>query len=157
MLDKMISNTWPSYFLSISPFMRGSNDYVMRDNGDASSHTMDDKAANAITIENRAQGTKEWYVNNTDESWLNYPYQPVLLEGFTREYSHFPGDRVNFKIDVAFHDSFTNNLAQTIDNAWVAKIDVQIYRLGYYNGDGARLVDVPQVSIAVGALILPLD
>ena len=151
MLDKMISNTWPSYFLSISPFMRGSNDYVMRDNGDASSHTMDDKAANAITIENRAQGTKEWYVNNTDESWLNYPYQPVLLEGFTHEYSHFPGDKVNFKIDVAFHDSFTNNLAKTIDNAWVAKVDVQIYRLGYYNGDGARLVDVPQVSIAVGA------
>ena len=85
MLDKMISNTWPSYFLSISPFMRGSNDYVMRDNGDASSHTMDDKAANAITIENRAQGTKEWYVNNTDESWLNYPYQPVLLEGFAHK------------------------------------------------------------------------
>ena len=30
-------------------------------------------------------------------------------------------------------------------------MDVQIYRLGYYNGDGARLIDVPQVSIAVGS------
>ena len=82
--------------------------------GGASSHVFGDREANGISIENKAQGTKEWFINNTDENWLNYPYQPVLLEGFTREYSHFPGDKVSFKIDVAFHDSFIGSLEKIL-------------------------------------------
>ena len=148
--DKMVDNAWPSYLLSFSPFLTSSNEYSNRNDGGSSSHVFGDRAANGISIENKAQGTKEWFINNTDASWLNYLYQPVLLEGFTREYSHFPGDKVNFKIDVAFHDSFIGSLEKNIENAWTVNVDVQIYRLGYYNGDGARLIDVPQSKYSCG-------
>jgi N,N-dimethylformamidase beta subunit-like, C-terminal len=74
------------------------------------------ETSNEIVLENQKQGTPEsvWRVLNGDTS---------SIQGFTTDISTNVGGTVNFKID-------TDSDSYRID----------IYRLGYYDGDGARLV-----------------
>lgn len=77
--------------------------------------------SNAVVLENQNQGTprSEWDITQASTS----------IEGFTTEMSVNLGESVDFKIKT---DS-TN-------------YRIEIYRLGYYGGDGARLVDTVEVS-----------
>ncbi|TMV82603.1 DUF4082 domain-containing protein, partial [Thioclava sp. BHET1] len=70
---------------------------------------------NAIVLENLKQGTpeSEWLIDEADSS----------IEGYAAQFSLDHGETVDFKIN-------TDSTDYRID----------IYRLGYYNGDGARLV-----------------
>ncbi|WDR06220.1 DUF4082 domain-containing protein [Devosia rhodophyticola] len=70
---------------------------------------------NPIVLENQKQGTPEsvWMIDAGDAS----------IEGFAEQFTINHGQTVNFKID-------TDSTNYRID----------IYRLGYYGGDGARLV-----------------
>jgi hypothetical protein len=72
-------------------------------------------ASNAIVLENMLQGTpeSEWLIDEHDAS----------IEGFAAQFSVDNGERVDFKINT---DS-TN-------------YRIEIYRIGYYGGDGARRV-----------------
>jgi hypothetical protein len=72
-------------------------------------------ASNAIVLENMLQGTpeSEWLIDQHDAS----------IEGFAAQFSVDNGERVDFKIN-------TNSTNYRID----------IYRIGYYGGDGARRV-----------------
>lgn len=72
--------------------------------------------SNAIVLENAKLG-------NTPAEWGLAEAPAGTIEGFTSEFSINAGDRLDFKID-------TDATSYRID----------IYRLGYYNGDGARLV-----------------
>jgi hypothetical protein len=68
---------------------------------------------NKVACENTQVGTPNWMVGSFDDT----------IQGFTTDISAAPGGTVNFKVNtnaVAFH--------------------VDIFRLGYYNNDGARLV-----------------
>ena len=71
--------------------------------------------ANAIVLENQKQGTPEsvWMIGRGDPS----------IEGYAAQFTLNHGQRVDFKIN-------TNSTNYRID----------IYRLGYYGGNGARLV-----------------
>jgi hypothetical protein len=73
-------------------------------------------AQNAIVLENMKQGTPEsvWLIDQSDQS----------IEGYAAQFTINHGQTVDFKINT---------------NATNYRID--IYRLGYYGGDGARLVD----------------
>ncbi|RYH68020.1 MAG: DUF4082 domain-containing protein [Alcaligenaceae bacterium] len=70
---------------------------------------------NAIVLENMKQGTPEsvWLIDQADSS----------IEGFAAQFSINHGERVDFKI-----------------NTDATNYRVDIYRLGYYGGDGAHLV-----------------
>ncbi|MET3925244.1 DUF4082 domain-containing protein [Devosia sp. 2618] len=72
-------------------------------------------APNAIVLENQKQGTPEsvWMIGKADAS----------IEGYAAEFTLNHGQRVDFKIN-------TDSKNYRVD----------IYRLGYYGGDGARLV-----------------
>ena len=78
---------------------------------------------NAIVLENEKAGTPEsiWQISPGQDS--------TTLQGFTTSMSTNVGGEVDFKID-----NLTGNGNYQID----------IYRLGYYGGDGARLVDTIQ-------------
>lgn len=72
--------------------------------------------SNQIVIENQKQGNpeSEWGLNNSASS---------DLEGFAADISYNLGETVEFKIDTTS-----------------SHYRVDIYRIGYYDGDGARLV-----------------
>lgn len=72
-------------------------------------------ATNTITTENAKLGTaaSDWDIDNFDES----------IEGFATEYSVNAGQTVTFKIKT---DS--------------KKYQIRIFRMGWYNGLGARLI-----------------
>jgi hypothetical protein len=72
--------------------------------------------SNAIVIENQKQGNPE-----TEWGLTNGP--STAIEGFAADISYDIGQTVQFKI-----------------NTVASNYRVDIYRLGYYNGDGARLV-----------------
>ncbi len=74
-------------------------------------------AENAIVVENRLQGTRKWWSPQG-------PKGPAML-GFATNFSYYPRETVEFKIS-------------TVMTLKVLK--VQIYRLGYYSGDGGRFV-----------------
>lgn len=90
-------------------------------NGNASATTtFTDAATNKITVENQKAGTSQdvWAIhgsisNGGDEE----------IEGFTTQISVNAGQTIQFKIDTALNG-----------------YHVDIYRLGYYGGDGARLI-----------------
>ncbi|WP_157357344.1 DUF4082 domain-containing protein [Amycolatopsis nigrescens] len=69
--------------------------------------------ANKIACENEKPGDPDWIVAAIDDSIL----------GFTNDISYAPGNTVNFKVKTT-----------------ASSYDIKIYRLGYYGGDGARLV-----------------
>jgi hypothetical protein len=72
-------------------------------------------APNPITLENMKQGTpeSEWLIDQADSS----------IEGFSVQFTVDHGERVDFKINTPATD-----------------YRIDIYRLGYYGGDGARKV-----------------
>ena len=72
-------------------------------------------APNAIVLENQKQGTPEsvWMIGTADAS----------IEGYAAQFTLNHGQTVDFKIDTDSRD-----------------YRIDIYRLGYYGGDGARLV-----------------
>ena len=78
---------------------------------------------NPIVLENEKPGTPEsvWQINPGQDS--------TTLQGYTTNISTNLGGTVNFKID-----NLTGN----------PNYQINIYRLGYYGGDGARLVDTIQ-------------
>ncbi len=71
---------------------------------------------NAIVLENMKQGTPEsvWMIGAADTS----------IEGYAAQFTIDHGQKVDFKI-----------------NTDAKNYRIDIYRLGYYGGDGARLVD----------------
>ena len=85
---------------------------------------------NAIVLENMKQGTpeSEWLIEQGDPS----------IEGFAAQFTVNHGQTVDFKIN-------TDSTNYHID----------IYRLGYYGGDGARKVDTIEQNLAT-AQVQPL-
>lgn len=84
-------------------------------------------ATNAIVLENLKQGTPEsvWMIGAGDPT----------IEGFAVQFTINHGNTVDFKIN-------TNSRDYTID----------IYRLGYYGGDGARKVATIERDLATAQL-----
>jgi Domain of unknown function (DUF4082)/Cadherin-like domain/Bacterial Ig domain len=78
---------------------------------------------NAIVLENEKPGTPQsiWQINPGQDS--------TVLQGYTTSISTNVGGAVDFKVD---------NLTGS------GNYQIDIYRLGYYGGDGARLVDTIQ-------------
>lgn len=81
-------------------------------------------SVNPIVLENQKRGTP-------DSVW-NAPTSPNEIEGFATDISINHGDTVSFKI----------NMNAATDPALGAKVPyhIEIYRLGYYGGNGATLV-----------------
>src|SRR5262245_27613740 len=75
--------------------------------------------SNEIVLENQKPGNpeSEWGLNDWT-LWNN-----GVIEGFSTDISASAGERVDFKI-----------------NSQVANYHIDIYRVGYYGGDGARKV-----------------
>jgi len=80
-------------------------------------------APNSIVLENMKQGTPE-------SEWLIGAGDPTI-EGYAAQFSLNRGDVVDFKINTDSRD-----------------YRIEIYRLGYYGGDGARLVHSIDVDLA---------
>ncbi|HVV20228.1 MAG TPA: N,N-dimethylformamidase beta subunit family domain-containing protein, partial [Pseudonocardiaceae bacterium] len=74
---------------------------------------------NPVACENDQDGTPDWQVNSDDPS----------ITGFTTDISSTPGGTVQFKVDTT-----------------ASSYNIQIFRLGYYRGAGARLVKTLTVS-----------
>ncbi|RFB81096.1 DUF4082 domain-containing protein [Methylovirgula sp. 4M-Z18] len=89
----------------------------------SSSATTSSTTPNAIVLENEKPGTPQsvWQINPGDDS--------TQIQGFTTQISTDVGGTVQFKID-----NLTGN----------ANYHIDIYRLGYYGGDGARLITTLQ-------------
>lgn len=78
------------------------------------------KASTVIVDENKKHGTRDWLTPQ--------PIESPLIEGFASSFSHYPGDIVNFKLNCsALPMHFKHH-------------EVRVYRLGYYNETGGRLV-----------------
>ena len=77
-------------------------------------------AQNAIVTENALPGTPQttWDIPTADAGDLS-------IQGFATDISVNTGGTINFKIDVT---------------ATVKTFDITIYRLGYYQGNGARMI-----------------
>src|SRR5689334_20119321 len=86
---------------------------------------LNDPPANEIAAENLLEGAlaSEWDVTGSGDP---------SIQGFATDISVDQGETVNFKIDTPSSD-----------------YRLDIYRLGYYNGNGARLVDTIQPSAAL--------
>jgi hypothetical protein len=89
--------------------------------------TMSAPTSNAIVLENMKQGTPQ-------SVWDLASGPSTNIEGFTTDISYDLGQTVSFKINTDSSD-----------------YRVEIYRLGYYGGDGARLVSTidHQASAAI--------
>ena len=89
---------------------------------------------NAIVLENQKTGTPQsvWQVDPGQDS--------TTIQGFTTNMSTNVGGEVDFKIK-----NQTGN----------ANYQINIYRLGYYGGDGARLVDTIQHQ-STTAIVQPI-
>ena len=92
--------------------------------------TVQNITPNAIVLENMKQRApeSEWLIDQGDRS----------IEGFAAQFSVIGGERVDFKINTDATD-----------------YRIDIYRIGYYNGDGARKVDTINQSLST-ALIQPV-
>ena len=84
---------------------------------------------NSILVENQKEGTPReiWDAPSSDQ-----------IEGFATDISVNHGERIDFKINV--------NATPGEDVPY----HIEIYRLGYYGGDGARLVYSSQNGPLVG-------
>lgn len=74
---------------------------------------------NTISTENSLNGVDNWLHEQQN------PLEKLEIDGFTTKISYFPGDIVHFK---------------TSAQPWAHSFKIEIYRLGYYKGLGARLV-----------------
>jgi hypothetical protein len=88
-----------------------------------------DPTLNPIVIENQLTGAPMsiWAINGD----INNEGNGSAIEGFATSMSIDPGQLENFKID-------TDSTQYVID----------IYRLGYYGGDGARLISTQTINLA---------
>ncbi len=93
-------------------------------------------ATNKIVAENALAGAPaaQWDVQGAGD---------LTLQGFTTQLSVAPGEKVDFKIDDRSATATTNPASYGID----------VYRLGYYGGAGARLVG----SIAPSNITQPVQ
>ena len=87
-----------------------------------------DPTTNPIVLENQLPGTPQsvWAINGN----INNKGNDAAIEGFATSMSIAPGQTENFKI-------LTGSTQYRID----------IYRLGYYGGNGARLVSTQTVNL----------
>ena len=74
-------------------------------------------APNAIQVENANAGTQP-------DAWLPPAYPPAGVEGYASELSVLPGEQVHLHVSTADGDRYR----------------VEVYRLGWYGGLGARLL-----------------
>ena len=83
-------------------------------------------APDAISVENAKTGNppSEWDVAGAGD---------LTIQGFTNDISYVEGDSVQFRVGNPAGGS-------ELDPVAPADFSIQIYRLGYYAGDGARLV-----------------
>ncbi|WP_245474523.1 N,N-dimethylformamidase beta subunit family domain-containing protein, partial [Bradyrhizobium sp. Leo121] len=97
--------------------------WTLNTDGHGGTVVADPSGTNPIVQENQLPGTPRstWWVNPGADS--------TNLEGFTTAISTNIGDTVQFKID---------------DLTGSSNYQIQIYRLGYYGGNGARLVTTLQ-------------
>jgi hypothetical protein len=102
--------------------------WTFKSDGNGGTIVADPPTSNAIVLENQKQGTPEsvWAINPGQDS--------TKLEGFTTAISTNIGGTMQFKID---------NLTGS------PNYQIQIYRLGYYGGDGARLITTLQHTTSV--------
>jgi hypothetical protein len=102
--------------------------WTFKSDGQGGTIVADPPTTNPIVLENQKQGTPEsvWQINPGQDS--------TKLEGFTTAISTNIGSTVQFKID-----NLTGN----------SNYQIQIYRLGYYGGDGARLITTLQHTTSV--------
>ena len=88
-----------------------------------------------IEAENRKPGTHEWQLQytsfDTPATMASYPMvrylRSVSIEGYVTKTSLMPGESLDFKVSMRDPGKF--------------RIDV--YRMGYYGGTGARICAVP--------------
>lgn len=116
------SNTITLQFSGKDPLWNLSSD------GHGGTVISDPAATNPIAIENALPGTPQsvWQISPGQDS--------TKLQGFTTAISTNIGGTVQFKVD---------NLTGNPD------YQIQIYRLGYYGGDGARLITTLQHTTSV--------
>jgi hypothetical protein len=102
--------------------------WIFKSDGQGGTIAADPPTTNPIVLENQKQGTPEsvWQINPGQDS--------TKLQGFTTGISTNVGGTVQFKID---------NLTGS------PNYQIQIYRLGYYGGDGARLITTLQHTTSV--------
>ena len=79
-------------------------------------------AANYVVRENLKLGSRLWWSEQTDEE--------PLLEGFSTLFSYVANDHVTFKISVS---------PELLHTTPTLKVQLWIFRLGYYSGVGATL------------------
>ena len=85
-------------------------------------------AANPITVENALPGSEP-------SSWVQPNTPPAAIAGYASEISLVPGQTVHLHVSTAPGDRYR----------------IELYRLGYYGGDGARLQTcIPDGSCAKG-------
>jgi Domain of unknown function (DUF4082)/Bacterial Ig domain/Cadherin-like domain len=102
--------------------------WIFKSDGQGGTIVADPPTTNPIVLENQKQGTPQsvWWVDPGQDS--------TKLQGFTTAMSTNIGGTVQFKID-----DLTGN----------PNYQIQIYRLGYYGGDGARLITTLQHTTSV--------
>ena len=102
--------------------------WIFKSDGQGGTIVADPPVTNPIVLENQKPGTPQsvWQVDPGQDS--------TKLEGFTTAISTNIGSTVQFKVD-----NLTGN----------PNYQIQIYRLGYYGGDGARLVTTLQHTTSV--------
>ncbi|WP_407180092.1 DUF4082 domain-containing protein [Bradyrhizobium sp. STM 3562] len=102
--------------------------WIFASDGQGGTLVADPSNTNPISLENSLPGTPQsvWQISPGQDS--------TKLEGFTTAISTNVGGTVQFKID-----NLTGN----------PNYQIQIYRLGYYGGDGARLITTLQHTTSV--------
>jgi hypothetical protein len=102
--------------------------WIFKSDGQGGTIVADPPTTNPIVLENQKPGT-------SPDIWQVAPGQDsTKLQGFTTAISTNVGGTVQFKID-----NLTGN----------PNYQIQIYRLGYYGGDGARLITTLQHTTSV--------
>jgi Domain of unknown function (DUF4082)/Cadherin-like domain/Bacterial Ig domain len=102
--------------------------WIFKSDGQGGTIATDPPTTNPIVLENQKPGTSQ------DVWWVAPGQDSTKLQGFTTGISTNIGGTVQFKID-----NLTGN----------SNYQIQIYRLGYYGGDGARLISTLQHTTSV--------
>jgi len=97
---------------------------------------------NDIVIENRKQGSTNWFSGwkpelkvGVNTKTYNFSIDQPGPKGFSTEFSFLPGNTIHFKLDNMIYD-----------NQLINSYELRLYRLGYYNATGARLIDTLYVK-----------
>src|ERR1700758_4526454 len=81
-------------------------------------------AAAAIAVNPNPIVTENAVPGSDPATWLQPAYPPTSIQGYTSEVSVLPGETVHFHVSTTDGDRYR----------------VEIYRLGWYGGSGARLL-----------------